>query len=256
MASPNLIPNLMSGNKGAADLSSLNMGVKPVGNAAGSNIPTGGVSGGSGAISTGPVSLNPAMNQPAIPVGVTGTTGNAFSTPGTSPLLPTNGAVVSPGSVSTVPTANGTPDLTSGVDTSKLSKQLIDEYGKGVGGLLTSELTNLGSADSSYMKAYESAMAMPNSEALSTLQTQLGNEGVSGNSSTAALATADLLSQQSAQEGLQEQQLLQSNIAEELGLTQGLQSTANKAQQDTGWSIFGSVLGDIGGAVASTFIPH
>lgn len=240
MASPNLTSNLVSGNRAAADASSANIGIRPIGNAGGSNM------GKPSPIimtppSTIPTSANPAQNPPVLPPGTTGT----------SSLIPTNAPIVNAGQSTAAPVPTD-PNLNAGVNQGDLSKQLSDLYGKGVGSLLGSELSNLGSADSSYMKAYESAVAMPNSEALTTLQTSLANEGISGNSSTAALAQSDLLSQQTAQEGLQEQQLLQSNIAEQLGLTSSLTGTANQAQQNTGWSIFGSVLGDIGGAAAKS----
>ena len=247
MASSTLVPNMMAGNNGMVDLSLQNKGIKPVGNGTGSNMPNPTstlATAPNGAI---PISMNPAANQPVLPPGTTGSMS-------TTPLLPTNGVASVSSAASTVPSASGTPSLVPTSNDANLNKQLTDEYGKGVGGTLASEIENLGSADSSYMKAYENAMAMPNSEQLTTLQTQLGNEGISGNSSTAALASADLLSQETSQEGLQEQQLLQSNVAESVGLTESLEGTANKAQQDTGWSIFGSVIGDIGGAVAGTLI--
>ena len=258
MASPSLIPNLVQGNTGAANLSVQNMGIQPIGNGAGSQLP--GPSGTGPAASTmmpvTPISINPSANPPVLSPGVTGASGGAFVNPSAGSLLPANGSAGSSAATTGVPSTAGTPSLIPTSTDAALNKQATDEYGKGVGGVISSELENLGSSDSSYMQAYQSAMAMPNSEALSTLQTSLGNEGISGNSSTAALGTADLLSQQTSQEGLQEQQLLQSNISEGVGLTESLEGTANKDVSQTGWSIFGEVAGDIGGAIAGSAIKN
>jgi len=234
--------------------------VKPIGNGAGSNLPgpssissgSNLVAGTNGVAGSLPVSMVPTQNPPVLPPGTTGAPTSTLMP--SSPLLPTNGVTPTASPTSTVPTAAGTPNLLAGANDANVNKQLTDEYGKGVGGVIGSELENLGSADSSYMTAYENAMAMPNSEQLSTLQTSLGNEGISGNSSTAALATADLLSQETSQEGLQEQQLLQSNIAEQVGLTESLEGTANKDVSQSGWSIFGEVAGDVAGAAATALI--
>lgn len=150
--------------------------------------------------------------------------------------------------------------------TQQLQKQLTDIYGKGEGGLLGSLLMNLGSNDSSYMDAYHQAMSKSTAEGMATLDTSLGNAGISANSSAAAIEKADYMSGVTSQEGLQEQQLIQTQQQEAIGLTQGLQQDS-KAENSTSWlntaaqvvGIAGQVagdvtgLGEIGGAVGSLF---
>lgn len=262
MSNSNILPNLVAGNSGAVDLGLNNLGIKPVGNGAGSQRPGPSGIGKIGnstpiPVSTGPISLNPAANPPVL---APGTTGSVIPMPVTSPsggssLLPTNG--VNPSPVATDPTtglpiSNSNPSIP--YNQQNLDKQMKDEYGKGEGSLISGLVSSLGSSDDAYMQAYEKAMAQPNAEQMATLETDLGNEGISGDSSTAAIAKADLLSGETADEGLQEQQLKQNDLAQLLGLTESLEGVSNKAQQDTGWSIFGSVLGDVGGAVAGALI--
>lgn len=268
MAAPTLIPNMMAGNKGASDLAMANIGLQPIGNGAGSKLP--GPSSVGGNPSPIPVSnptqfnLNPASMPPALPPGVTGSPVNnpspviPVSSPGAgilpnSSLLPTNG--VNP-STSYYDSGVSAPTPASQSETSspKLQGELNDMFGKGVGGLLGSEIGSIGSTDDAYMQAYRKAMLQPNAEGLATLETNLGDEGISGDSSTAAIAKADYESGIVADEGLQEQQLQKNDLAELLGLTTSLEDPAQKHQADSGWSIFGNVLGDVGGAVASAFL--
>lgn len=180
----------------------------------------------------------------------------AFSVPsaisgGGTPLLPTGGV---PGAVS--PPAE-TPSPLAGQtakQNQELNKQLVDTFGKGEGNLLNTEIGNLGSADSSYMQAYEKAMQQPNAENLATLNTTLGNEGVSGDSSTAAIANADYQTGITNQEGLQEQQLQMNDEQNLLGLTQGLEGQSAAEVASGGFlNDIGSVLGAVG-SVASSFL--
>ena len=259
MAGPTILPNLIAGNKSSVDLGIQNLGIKPVGNGAGSQQPgpsglgSGGKVGGATPVpvTTGPTSLLPTSGPPALPPVTTGTVdpNPVTSSPVTS-LLPTNGVDPS----SSIPTGTSTDSSpANGLDfnTAKLDKQLNSEYGKGVGSVIDSLIKSIGSGDDAYMQAYDKAMAQPNAEALATLSTNLGNEGISGDSSTAAIAKADLLSGEVSQEGLQVQQLKMNDLAELLGLTQGLEGQASKDAADTGWSEFGHVIGDIGGAISN-----
>jgi hypothetical protein len=146
----------------------------------------------------------------------------------------------------TVGTGAGALNLT-GQQQSNVTKQLTDTYGKGEGALLGSEISNLGSSDNSYMQAYTAAMAPQNAENLSSLNTTLGNEGVSGNSSTAAIADADFNSNVTSQEGLQEAQLQQTSQQDLLGLTSGLEGQSAAEVSSGG---FLNDLGSIAGSVA------
>lgn len=127
-----------------------------------------------------------------------------------------------------------------------LNKQLTDVYGQGTGGAIDSAITNLGSNDSTYMQAYTAAQAQPNAENLATLNTSLSNGGVSANSSTMAIADADFETGVTSQEGLQEQQLQQTDEQNMLGLLTSTEGASNKEASTSIWGDIGDVLGSVG----------
>jgi hypothetical protein len=234
----------------------------------------------SGIPNTGPVQgPNQGSSAPITsPVASAGTTGKAPSTAGGGAIIG-GGAMAGapPTAIATPPaavtsTAAATPAGAGGGNatlagytpqqTQALQKQLNDIYGKGEGGLMFQMISNLGSNDSSYMQAYNTAMSKQIAEGSATLQTAQGNAGISANSSAAAIESADYMSGIEAQAGLQEQQLIQQQQQEAIGLTQGLQSDA-KAENSTSWlntlaqvaSIGATFAGEAGGpqAMASLF---
>jgi hypothetical protein len=128
-----------------------------------------------------------------------------------------------------------------------LTKQLTDTFGKGEGSLLDSVIGNIGSDDSSYIKAYDAAMAPQNAENLAALNTTLGNGGVGANSSTAAIANADFQSNVTSQEGLQEQQLQMNDLSQLLQLTEGLEGPSAEEVSSGGiLNDIGAIAGDVG----------
>lgn len=160
---------------------------------------------------------------------------NPITAPNTTgTLLPSNSVPVT----SVGPPSTATPS--SSLITPEEQKQLTDIYGKGTGNLLSSEISNLGSEDSSYMQAYKKAIAPINAENLATLNTTLGNEGISSDSSTAAIENADFMANVTAQEGLQEKQLQMNDLAQLLGLTE---STLSDSKDEVS---SGGFLNDIG----------
>jgi hypothetical protein len=181
-------------------------------------------------------SVNPIMQSPAITP-----PGGAVPTPGIS------GApnMLTPGG----PGTSGVNAL--GNNTTNSTKQLTDVFGKGIGGDIQNALANLGSNDSSYMQAYAAAMAPQNAENLATLNTTLGNSGVSANSSTAAIANADFQTGVSTQEGLQEAQLQQTDEQNMLGLLTSTEGAANKEASTSIWGDIGGVLGAVGSDVST-----
>lgn len=227
---PNLMPNLMAGDSANAARSSSAVGTIPVGNGAGSTMP--------GPTGMGAIAPTIAGGMP-VTSGAIPTAATAPGIPGATPLPVTAGTVPSP---------------LAGSNPNDLSKQLTDVYGKGVGGATDALINNLGSGDSTYMQAYAKAMAQPNAENLATLNTTLGNSGVSANSSTAAIANADFQSNVSAQEGLQEQQLQQTDEQNLIGLLTGTQGAANKEASTSVWGDIGNVL-EGAGQVAAAAIP-
>lgn len=230
MSTPNIIQNLAAG-----DTANVSRGMAVLGQPVTNNqgVPA---SGAATSKPQGPLSAPgvPAFSIPSIVASGAGTT--PLSTLG-------NPAPIIAGVPSTT---LGTSPI-AGVNNVDLNKQLTDTFGKGEGSLLSSEISNLGSDDSSYMKAYEDAMAQPNAENLTTLNTTLGNEGVSGNSSTAAIANADFQTGITSQEGLQEQQLEQTQIQDLLSLTEGLQGPSAEEVSSGGFlNDLGAIAGDVG----------
>lgn len=130
-----------------------------------------------------------------------------------------------------------------------INKQLTDIYGKGVGGALATVLQNLGSNDSSYIEAYKQAMAGQQAEDISTIGTSLGNAGISADSSTAAIEKADYMARSTAQLGMQEQQLIQQQTQDTIGILQGTQKDAASETASSWLDTFGQVAG-----IAGTFI--
>lgn len=224
MATPQLMPNLTQGNAGQAAKGMQAMGVQPIGNGTGSNMP-------------GPTALN------------------ALAVPVPGGLVPTTSGT---GSVPQAPNGlnfNGVPPTLPQSNQDNQNKQLTDIFGKGVGGDLSSFINNLGSSDSSYMQAYAAAMAPQNAEGQATLDTTLGNSGVSANSSTAAIANADYNAQITSQEGLQEQQLQQMDQSTLAGILTGVEGPANKEASTSVWGDIGSVLGAVGSDISGAAGP-
>lgn len=209
MATNNIIPNMMAGDQVGVNKGIQALGTPPVGNAAGSTMP-----GPSGIADANGVNLNPIMQQPAA-------TSNLLTPGGIQGAIPVSQQNAS-------------------------DKQLTDTFGKGIGGDINSVINNLGSGDSSYLQAYQAAMAPVNAENQATLDTTLGNQGVSANSSTAAIANADFLSNVSTQTGLQEQQLQQTDEQNLIGLLSGVAPAANKEASTSVWGDIGDVLGAVG----------
>lgn len=235
------VPNSGSGRNGLSPMKS--------------TVPTNGVAGpvnGVGRPITSPVASAGVTGQP--PSAVPG--GTPFKGPGGSVQALSSPATQTPTAASTA-TAATTPAGNNGntlagyspQQTQQLQKQLTDIYGKGEGGLLGSLLMNLGSNDSSYMDAYHQAMGKSTAEGMATLDSSLGNAGISANSSTAAIEKADYMSGVTAQEGLQEQQLIQTQQQEAIGLTQGLQNDS-RDENSTSWL---DTLSQVAG-VAGTFV--
>jgi hypothetical protein len=191
-------------------------------------------------------------SSPIAGIGVTGAPGAKAITPGASPgstgaipgapLRPimTQPSAAAPGSTALPVAAPGAPNNGNPVSSTapgvpaNLSKQLTDIYGKGEGGLIGSIIGNLGSNDSSYIQAYQTALAKQSSMDLSTIGTTLSNAGISADSSTSAIEKSNYQSGVAAQVGIQEQQLINQQQQQLIGVTTGMQGAA-AAQTATSW---------------------
>jgi hypothetical protein len=254
MATASVIPGMAGGMATGAK----NVGMPVAGNALGLNqfspIPSGNTQpppqlGGAG--TTGVPPAGPGMGS-AIPQGINtpmGTSPTAINTPPQSQsgsINPTATTLPTPTSTSSTD-ADGNPNATV---TAQQNKQLTDIYGQGTGSLLGGLIGNLGSNDSSYMQAYNTAMAGQTAQGLSTIGTSLGNAGVSANSSTSAIEKGSYLAQTSAAAGQQEQQLIQNQTQDEIGLVQGIQG-ASASETATNWLTTAGQVADVAGSFIS-----
>lgn len=236
------VPNSGSGRNGMSPITST---------IARGSVPGGGPVNGVNKPITSPVASPIVTGKPPSTFQGPGQQNHALSTPATQtpPSSATATAATTPAGNNGNTLAGYTPQQTQ-----QLQKQLTDIYGKGEGGLLGSLLMNLGSNDSSYMDAYHQAMSKSTAEGMATLDTSLGNAGISANSSAAAIEKGDYMSGVVSQEGLQEQQLIQQQQQEAIGLTQGLQNDS-RDENSTSWldtaaqvvGIAGTVAGDVTG---------
>lgn len=187
---------------------------------------------------------------------------SAVPTPGTGTLSST-GSTIAPTQGGAIPiqqplssTATGATASTNPLNSmtpqqqQELLKQLKDIFGKGEGSLLNSLIGSIGGSDDAYMQAFIQAMQGPNAQNLANLNTTLGNSGISMDSSTAAIANALFQSNVSSEEGLQEQQLKMNDLAQLIGLTQGLQGASASEVSSGGFlNDLASVTSSIGNLI-------
>ena len=153
---------------------------------------------------------------------------------------------------------------TSGGSGGELGKQLTDIYGSGVGGALSSELGSMSGTNSAILQEYKASLAPQMATAQANVNAALGAGGVSSNSSVAAIADANLQSQETAAIAGESAQLTEHDqdlTANILGSTMG---AAEKETASSGWTVFGDVMGAIsqdagailhGGARATNTAP-
>ncbi len=204
---------------------------------------------------------NPAGNNQTTPVGVMPTGGPKLpgavptsalgaSPTATNPLVPfgstpTGSVATVPGA--TVPNVGGLSTTGANVagDTGALSKQLIDIYGKGVGGSLESLLAGMSGTDSAILQQYIASLQPQEAKAQANVNASLGAGGVSANSSVAGIADASLQAQETAAIAGESANLTQSQEQLTAQILQGMQPAAQKEVATSNWSIFGDVMGAI-----------
>lgn len=191
--------------------------------------------------------------------------GNNQTSPGLSrPTAPAQPVFTPPQGVGTLPSTNpyistattSTPSGTLGSATynpassyssgqTDISKQLIDIYGKGVGGSLNYLLQNLSGTDSAIFQQYLASQVPANAAAEAQLRGGLGAMGVSGNSSVAGIAESNLAAQEAAQAAGVNQNLMTQSIQDTMNILQNTQGAAAKEVATSGWTTFGDVMGNI-----------
>jgi hypothetical protein len=210
---------------------------------------------------------NPAGNNQTAPMGLTSASKTVSPMPftsqaqGTNPLMSgTSGAtpqalpaqqVGTPLDTSVTPGSlyNSTSSYSSGE--SNIEKQLIDIYGKGVGGELNSILQGMSGEDSAIFQQWLASMAPVEASETAQLQSTLGSQGVSANSSVSAIANSNLQSQFNAQAAGVDSQLMQQQLQDTIGILQGTQQDAAKEVASSGWGTFADVMSNITGDIGN-----
>lgn len=179
-----------------------------------------------------------------------GTVPGATLPTGTTPPAQTNNFVpTTPGSVlPTVADPSGLVQSSANVagTTGALSKQLTDMYGKGVGGDLASLLSSIGGADSATLQEFIKSLAPEEATAQANVGASLGASGVDPNSSVAAIADANLQAQEFGTIANESANLTQSGQQLQAGVLGGMQQSAQQEVAQSGWDVFGQVVGGLG----------
>jgi hypothetical protein len=126
-----------------------------------------------------------------------------------------------------------------------IKKQLVDIYGKGIGGSLDEILKNMGGTDSAIFKQWLASMQPVEASERAGLNSTLGSMGVGPNSSVNAIAQSNLTSQFNAQAAQEDSQLMQTQLQDTIGILTGTEGDASKETASSGWDVFGKVAGAI-----------
>ena len=213
---------------------------------------------------TAPVTTNPLVpstgtgSVPVTPnLGGVNTAQTSTTTGGTVPFT-TSGS----GATANTSAANGFITNNSAYSNGEndLQKQLIDIYGKGVGGSLYSLLNNMSGTDSTVLQEYVQSLQPHMAKAQANTNASLGAGGVSANSSVAAIADSNLQAQETASIAGESANLTQSQEQLTASLLSGMEGKSAAEVATSGWSTFGNVMGDIaadagavlGGGTAAT----
>lgn len=196
---------------------------------------------------------NPAGNNQTTPK--LAPTNGTPSPMGGVPMTPT-AHVLQPGAVAAsnplVPTAGlpgtGTPGATDALQ----DKQLVDIYGKGVGGDVNTLLDSIGGANSATLDEFKASLVPQEATAQANLNASLGAAGVGANSSVAAIGDANLQAQETAAIAGETAQLTQSGQQLDAQLLTGMEGDASKEVASSGWDVFGDVMNAVGGLAGQT----
>jgi len=134
-----------------------------------------------------------------------------------------------------------------------ISKQLIDIYGKGVGGSLNYLLQNMSGTDSAIFQQYLSSMQPAIAQQKAALAQGLGAMGISGDSSVQGIAQSNLAAQIAAQESGVNANLMQQQLQDTMSILTGAAPSAQKEVAQSGWTDFANVMANITGDVGALF---
>jgi hypothetical protein len=134
-----------------------------------------------------------------------------------------------------------------------LYNQLTDIYGQGTGASLFSLLSNMSGTNSTTLQEYINSLAPQEATGQANINASLGAAGVSANSSVAGIADANLQSQEFANISAESANLTQSQEDLTAQILEGTEGAATKEVGTTPLSIFGDVLGQVGGDASTLF---
>jgi len=203
---------------------------------------------------TGPPGLQGANKPAAIPFSSTGG--------GSNPLIPAAGtgsggfptATPQNQQFGTSPSGAGSlydPSSSYSNGQSNIDKQLVDIYGKGVGGMLDNLLKGMSGEDSAIFQQWLKSMQPVEASERASLQGSLGAGGVSANSSVNAIASSNLESQFNAQAAGVNSQLMQQQMQDTLDVLMGVRGDAAKEVSSSGWGVLAEVMNNITGDVGN-----
>lgn len=168
--------------------------------------------------------------------------------------ITTPGGLATTGGTGTTSGVNlGTGQITGGDYT--MLGDFQQTFGKGTGSVIAQDIASLGTSTSQALQTMDTAAIQAAQQQYGNMQANLAAQGVSPNSSTAALASADFSSQltgqlasQAAGLGLSEEQLQLSAL-----MTEGAAHGGDKSAWDTISSFLGSNIQGISGAISQGF---
>ena len=195
---------------------------------------------------------NPAgHNQTTPKVGAASTTTVSTALPGSAATGTVTGSTTSTNPL--VPTTVTTGTVPSAT-TSSSSSEINDIFGSGVGGDIDSFLGSISGTDSAVLQNYVKSLQPQEAKAQANTNAALGAGGVSANSSVAALADANLQSQETASIAGESAQLTQSGEQMQESMIQGMEAPAENytnSQNMMPWEIAGAGIGAAGSVVSS-----
>lgn len=181
-----------------------------------------------------------------VPGGTIGTSGssNPYMPIGITPMSTTGATSTGTSSSSTGSLYDTTSSQSSGE--SDIEKQLIDIYGKGVGGSLNQLLQNMSGTDSSIYQQWLAGQQPVWAQQKADLLGTMGTAGASANSTVVAHGLADLSSQQGAQAAQENSSLMTQQLQDTIGILTGTEQSAQQEVASSGWDVFGQVMQALG----------
>jgi hypothetical protein len=183
-----------------------------------------------------------------------GTIAGAPQAPGTqtssvNPFIPPPASTAQPqGNQSPTLNTTGGAQVTQGNDPNQslLQKQLVDVFGKGVGGEMTQLLASISGEDSVALQNYIKSLQPQLATAQANTSATLGAQGVGANSSVNAIAQANLQAQETAAIAGEQAKLQTHEQDLTASILGGASGAAAKEVASSGWQVFGQVLNAVG----------